>query len=55
VRIAVTCIVGAIVGLLLYMGQRKWVDERVLFIVWQPAVALCIGLGLKAQDRRVAG
>jgi len=45
-RIAVTCIVGALAGLLLYMGQRKWIDERVLFIVWQPAVALCIGLGL---------
>jgi hypothetical protein len=45
-RIAVTCVVGALAGLLLYMGQRKWVDERLLFIVWQPAVAFCIGLGL---------
>jgi hypothetical protein len=45
-RIAVTCIVGAIAGLLLFMGQRKWVDERLLFVIWQPAVAFCIGLGL---------
>jgi hypothetical protein len=34
------------------MGQRKWVDDRLLFIVWQPAVAFCIGLGL---GRRRAG
>ena len=45
-RIAVTCAVGALAGLLLYMGQRKWVDDRLLFLVWQPAVAFCIGLGL---------
>jgi hypothetical protein len=53
-RIAVTCVVGALAGLLLYMGQRKWIDERVLFIVWQPAVALCIGLGLKERAVRTA-
>jgi hypothetical protein len=46
VSIAVTCAVGALAGLLFYMGQRKWVDERLLFLVWQPAVAFCIGLGL---------
>ncbi len=45
-RIALTCLVGALAGLLLYMGQRKWVDERLLFLAWQPAVAFCIGLGL---------
>jgi hypothetical protein len=45
-RIALTCLVGAAAGLLLYMGQRKWVDDRLLFVVWQPAVAFCIGLGL---------
>src|SRR5262245_17479082 len=43
---ALTCLVGALAGLLFYMGQRKWVDERLLFLVWQPAVAFCIGLGL---------
>jgi hypothetical protein len=51
-RIALTCLVGAVAGLLLYMGQRKWIDERVLFVVWQPAVALCIGLGLNAGPKR---
>lgn len=44
--IAVTCVVGALAGLLLFMGQRKIVDERLLFLVWQPAVALCVGLGV---------
>jgi hypothetical protein len=44
-RIVATCVVGAAAGLLLYMGQRKWVDDRLLFIAWQPAVAFCIGLG----------
>jgi hypothetical protein len=51
-RIAVTCAVGALAGLLLYAGQRKWVDERLLFIVWQPAVAFCIGLGLGSWRAR---
>lgn len=45
-RIAVTCAVGAVAGMLLYMGQRKMVDERLLFAIWQPAVAFAIGLGL---------
>jgi hypothetical protein len=45
-RIALTCLVGAAAGLLFYVGQRKWVDDRLLFVVWQPAVAFCIGLGL---------
>ncbi|HXE86660.1 MAG TPA: hypothetical protein VN524_07665 [Hyphomicrobiaceae bacterium] len=45
-RVALTCIVGAVAGLLLFMGQRKWVDDRLLFAVWQPAVAFCIGVGL---------
>jgi UDP-N-acetylmuramyl pentapeptide phosphotransferase/UDP-N-acetylglucosamine-1-phosphate transferase len=45
-RIAVTCAVGAVAGMLLYLGQRQVVDIRVLFVVWQPAVAYCIGRGL---------
>jgi hypothetical protein len=53
-RIAVTCVVGALAGLLLFAGQRKLVDERLLFLVWQPAVAFCIGLGIeRAQARPV--
>jgi hypothetical protein len=50
-RIALTCAVGALVGLLLYMGQRKWVDDRLLFLLWQPAVAFCIGLGIPSPRR----
>jgi hypothetical protein len=51
-RLAVTCVVGALAGLLLYAGQRKWADERLLFIVWQPSVAFCIGLGLGSWRAR---
>jgi hypothetical protein len=32
--------------MLFYMGERKIVDERLLYLIWQPAVAFCIGLGL---------
>jgi hypothetical protein len=50
-RIALTCAVGAVAGLLLYLGQRKVIDERLLFVIWQPAVAFCIGRGLGAGVR----
>ena len=36
--------------MLLYLGQRKFIDERLLYLVWQPAVAFCIGMGL--ADRK---
>lgn len=49
-RLALTCVVGAVAGLLFYLGERKYVDERLLFFVWQPAVAFCIGLGLPRQS-----
>jgi hypothetical protein len=52
VRIAVTCAVGALAGMLLFMGQRKMVDERLLYVVWQPAVAFCIGMGLAGRGRQ---
>jgi hypothetical protein len=45
-RFALTCAVGAAVGMLFYLGERRYIDERVLYFVWQPAVAFCIGLGL---------
>jgi hypothetical protein len=50
-RIAVTCGVGALAGMLFYLGQRKLIDERLLYLVWQPAVAFCIGMGLAARHR----
>ena len=50
-RIALTCGVGAIAGLLFYLGERKYLDERLLFFVWQPAVAFAIGLGLPRQGK----
>jgi protein-S-isoprenylcysteine O-methyltransferase Ste14 len=50
-RLALTCGVGAVAGLLFYLGERKYVDERLLFFVWQPAVAFCIGLGLPRSSQ----
>ena len=46
--VAMTCAAGALAGLLFFAGERKLVDERLLFLVWQPAVAFCIGWGLRA-------
>jgi hypothetical protein len=48
-RLAATCAVGAAAGLVFYLGNRNIVDARLLFVVWQPAVAFAIGLGLGAQ------
>ena len=50
-RIAVTCAVGAVAGLLFFTGERKMLDERLLYLVWQPLVAFCIGLGLPRQGQ----
>ena len=50
-RIVLTCAVGAVVGMLFYLGERKVLDERLLYLVWQPAVAFCIGLGLSRETQ----
>jgi hypothetical protein len=50
-RIAVTCLVGAVAGMMLYITQSKYVDMAWLFIVWQPAVAYAIGAGLMARNQ----
>jgi hypothetical protein len=50
-RIGLTCVVGAVAGMLFYLGERKILDERLLYLVWQPAVAFCIGLGLPRQSQ----
>ena len=47
-RLAVTGAVGAAAGLLFCLGDRNIIDARWLFVVWQPAVAYCIGLGFGA-------
>ena len=43
--------VGAVAGMLFFLGERKILDERLLYLVWQPAVAFCIGLGLARQSQ----
>ena len=50
-RIAVTCVVGALAGMLFYLGERQYIDGRLLYLVWQPAVAFCIGMGLARRER----
>jgi hypothetical protein len=50
-RLALTCAVGSAAGILFYLGDRNIIDARLLFVVWQPAVAFCIGLGLGARAR----
>jgi hypothetical protein len=49
-RVALTCAVGAAAGMLFYLGERKLIDERVLYFAWQPAVAFAIGLGLTQRS-----
>jgi hypothetical protein len=46
VRILLTCAVGAVAGMLFYLGERKLIDERWLYVLWQPAVAFAIGMAL---------
>jgi hypothetical protein len=48
-RIALACVVGAVAGLLFFLGERHLIDERLLYLVWQPLVAFIIGLGLKER------
>jgi hypothetical protein len=52
--LAITIAVGAVAALLFYLGERGLIDKRVLFVVWQPAVAFAIGLsaGIATSDRR---
>jgi hypothetical protein len=49
--IAITCVVGAAAGMLFYLGERKIIDEWWLYVIWQPAVAFSIGMGLAARSR----
>jgi hypothetical protein len=44
--LALTAAVGAVLGLLFYAGERTSLDGRLLFLLWQPAIAACIGWGL---------
>jgi hypothetical protein len=53
--LALTCAVGSAAGVLFNLGDRNVIDARLLFVVWQPAVAFCIGLGLGAEARSAPG
>ena len=50
-RIAMTSVVGAVAGMLFYLGERKFVDERLLYLLWQPAVAFVIGMALRGDNQ----
>jgi hypothetical protein len=44
--IALTCVVGALAGMVLYASRRSYIDAWAIYLLWQPAVAFSIGLGL---------
>jgi hypothetical protein len=44
--IALTTAVGAICGALYCLEEMKIIPARTLYVVWQPAVAFCIGLAM---------
>lgn len=48
-RLILTCLVGAAAGMLYFLGMRKYLDERLLYVVWQPVVAYVIGLGMRPR------
>ena len=51
-RIALTCAVGAAAGMLFYLGERSFVPQKALYIVWQPVVGFYIGLAMARQGER---
>jgi hypothetical protein len=44
--LARTTLIGAVLGLLYYALERSIHDSRLLFLLWQPAIAYAIGTGL---------
>ncbi len=48
----ITCAVGAAAGMLYYCSERGFIDHRVLFVLWQPAVALAIGFSARREPGR---
>jgi hypothetical protein len=45
-RFALTTLVGALCGVVFFLGEKNYVYPGALYIIWQPAVAFCIGLGM---------
>jgi hypothetical protein len=45
-RFALTTLVGALSGVVFFLGEKNVVYPGALYIIWQPAVAFCIGLGM---------
>ena len=52
--IALTTAVGAVCGALYCLEEMKIVPARTLYIVWQPAVAFCIGLAMAGASAALA-
>lgn len=44
--ILMTTVVGAVCGALYYLGEQDVVPDGALYVVWQPAVALCLGVAM---------
>ena len=49
-RIVLTVAVGTVCGLLYFLGDREVVPAWSLYVIWQPAVAFTIGLGLARRS-----
>jgi hypothetical protein len=49
--LARTTAAGAALGLIYYAAEHTILDGRVLFLVWQPAIAYAIGTGLAPRAR----
>jgi hypothetical protein len=52
--IALATVVGGVCGLLFWLGELHVISDRLLYIVWQPAVAACIGLALAGMSSMLA-
>jgi hypothetical protein len=48
--LVLTTAVGALLALVYYAAERNLLDGRLLFVLWQPATAYCIGRGLGRRD-----
>jgi hypothetical protein len=51
--IVLSCAIGALAGTVYVMAHWKMIDELLLYVLWQPAVAFCLGMGLgraKSED-----
>jgi hypothetical protein len=47
-------LVGALCGVVFFLGENNVVYPGAVYIIWQPAVAFCIGLGMGRAAGKVS-